>query len=130
MPDASARLFLSLLPAVSELTTMSGKALLPGFADDDEDQEDQIKQSEADITTLFRECERRLKEMGRTKSEGSADEVRLWHTLPFLLMFSSSHTLVLCVPAAECSSEHREAGRTAVAGFGTRVQFSLTSTSG
>ena len=34
---------------------MSGKALLPGFADDDEDQEDQIKQSEADITTLFRE---------------------------------------------------------------------------
>ena len=54
---------------------MSGKALLPGFADDDEDQEDQIKATEADVTTLFRECERRLKEMSRTKSEGSADEV-------------------------------------------------------
>ena len=54
---------------------MSGKALLPGFADDDDDQEDQIKCTEADITALFRECERRLKEMSRTKSDGSADEV-------------------------------------------------------
>ena len=54
---------------------MSGKKLLPGFADDEEDQEDQIKETEADVTTLFRECERRLKEMSRTKSEGSADEV-------------------------------------------------------
>jgi len=60
--------------AVSELSTMSGKALLPGFADDD-DQEDQIKCTEADITALFRECERRLKEMGRTEADGSADEV-------------------------------------------------------
>ena len=59
---------------VSELSTMSGKALLPGFADDD-DQEDQIKELETDITALFRECERRLKEMTRTKSQGSADEV-------------------------------------------------------
>ena len=54
---------------------MSGKALLPGFADDEEDQEDEIKSHEADITALFRECERRLKEMGRTKSEGTQDEV-------------------------------------------------------
>ena len=45
---------------------MSGKALLPGF-NDDEDQEDQIKSTEADITALFRECERRLKEMVAAK---------------------------------------------------------------
>ena len=56
---------------------MSGKKLLPGFADDDEDDEDQIKSTEADITTLFRECEKRLREMGRTKTEGTTDEVKL-----------------------------------------------------
>ena len=61
---------------------MSGKALLPGFADDD-DQEDQIKATEADVTALFKDCERRLKEMGRTKAEGSADEVSLLpHRVP------------------------------------------------
>ena len=54
---------------------MSGKALLPGFADDD-DQDEQIASTESDVTALFRECERRLKTMGRTKSEGTADEVR------------------------------------------------------
>ena len=59
--------------AVSELSTLSGKALLPGFADDD-DQEDQIKELEADVTTLFRDCERRLKQMGSTKADGSSDE--------------------------------------------------------
>jgi hypothetical protein len=54
---------------------MSGKKLLPGFADDDDD-EDMIKSTETDITTLFRECEKRLRKMGQTKSEGAADEVR------------------------------------------------------
>jgi hypothetical protein len=53
---------------------MSGKALLPGFADDD-DQEDNIKVLESEVGDLFRECEKRLKAMGRTKSEGTADEV-------------------------------------------------------
>jgi len=58
---------------ISELSTMSGKALLPGFADDD-DQEDNIKVLESEVGDLFRECEKRLKAMGRTKSEGTADE--------------------------------------------------------
>ena len=59
---------------VSELQTLSGKALLPGFADDD-DQEEVIAATVQEVSSLFKECERRLKEMGRTKSEGSGDEV-------------------------------------------------------
>ena len=58
---------------------MSGKKLLPGFADDDDD-EDMIKTTEAEITTLFRDCEKRLRVMGQTKSEGGADEVRTLRT--------------------------------------------------
>ena len=60
--------------AVSELQTLSGKALLPGFADDD-DQEEVIAVTVQEVSGLFKDCERRLKEMGRTKSEGSGDEV-------------------------------------------------------
>lgn len=58
---------------ISELSTMSGKALLPGFNDDD-DQEDEIKTLEDELSALFKECDRRLKEMSRTKSEGTDDE--------------------------------------------------------
>ena len=61
--------------AVSELQDMSGKALLPGFNDDD-DQEEIIVSTVAEISQYFKDCERRLKEMSRTKSEGSGDEVR------------------------------------------------------
>lgn len=60
--------------SVSELQTLSGKALLPGFADDD-DQEEVIASTVQDVSALFKECEKRLKEMSRTKSEGSGDEV-------------------------------------------------------
>jgi len=57
----------------AELTSLSGKALLPGFADD-EDQDDQIAQTVSEISSLFKECERRLKEMSGTKATGSGDE--------------------------------------------------------
>ena len=61
---------------MSELQELSGKALLPGFSDDD-DQEELIVSTVNEISQLFKGCERRLKEMQRTKSEGSADEVRV-----------------------------------------------------
>jgi hypothetical protein len=67
--------------AVSEMQTQTGKALLPGFADDD-DQEELIAQTVTEVSGLFKDCERRLKEMGRTKAEGSGDEVRTVHTEP------------------------------------------------
>ena len=60
---------------VSELTALSGKALLPGFSDDD-DQEELIASTVAEVSVLFKECERRLKEMNRSKAEGTGDEVR------------------------------------------------------
>ena len=59
---------------ISELQTTSGKALLPGFADDD-DSEEVIAATVQEISGLFKECERRLKEMSRAKSEGGGDEV-------------------------------------------------------
>jgi len=58
---------------ISELQTTSGKALLPGFADDD-DSEEVIAATVQEISGLFKECERRLKEMSRAKSEGGGDE--------------------------------------------------------
>ena len=54
---------------------MSGKALLPGFGDDD-DQEEMIAQTVSEVSALFKECERRLKEMKSATSTSSGDEVR------------------------------------------------------
>ena len=59
---------------ITELASLSGKALLPGFADDD-DQEELIASTVSEVSSLFKECERRLKEMNRSKAEGTADEV-------------------------------------------------------
>ena len=61
--------------AVKELSEVSGKALLPGFGDDEEDNEDTISRTVQEITALFRECERRLKEIHNARDEGSGDEV-------------------------------------------------------
>ena len=62
--------------AVSELTTLSGKALLPSFADDDGDQEELIAQTVQEVSALFKECEKRLKALTAAKSEGASDEAR------------------------------------------------------
>ena len=59
---------------VSELNTSAGKALLPGFADDD-DSEDLVGNTIGEVKGLFQDCERKLKELIKTKSEGSQDEV-------------------------------------------------------
>ena len=61
--------------AVKELSEVSGKALLPGFGDDEEDNEDTISRTVQEITALFRECERRLKEIHNARDEGTGDEV-------------------------------------------------------
>lgn len=59
---------------ISELTTLSGKALLPSFADDDGDQEELIAQTVQEVSALFKECEKRLKALTAAKSEGASDE--------------------------------------------------------
>ena len=63
--------------AVKELSEVSGKHLLPGFGDEEEDNEDTITRTVQEITVLFRDCERRLKEIHNTPGEGSGDEVCL-----------------------------------------------------
>jgi len=57
----------------SELTERAGKALLPGFGDED-DQEELIAQTGDEVSQLFKDCERRLKELGRAKGAGATDE--------------------------------------------------------
>jgi hypothetical protein len=66
---------------VSELNTSAGKALLPGFADDD-DSEDLVGNTIGEVKGLFQDCERKLKELIKTKSEGSQDEVSDSHPSP------------------------------------------------
>ena len=63
------------MAAVKELSEVSGKHLLPGFGDEEEDNEDTITRTVQEITVLFRDCERRLKEIHNTPDEGSGDEV-------------------------------------------------------
>eukprot|EP00320_Phaeocystis_rex_P020900 CAMPEP_0119092048 /NCGR_PEP_ID=MMETSP1178-20130426/158522_1 /TAXON_ID=33656 /ORGANISM="unid sp, Strain CCMP2000" /LENGTH=323 /DNA_ID=CAMNT_0007075599 /DNA_START=16 /DNA_END=987 /DNA_ORIENTATION=- len=65
---------MSIESKIKELSEVSGKHLLPGFGDDEEDHEDAITRTVQEITSLFRECERRLKEIHNTPDEGSGDE--------------------------------------------------------
>jgi len=65
---------MSIESKIKELSEVSGKALLPGFGDDEEDNEDTISRTVQEITTLFRECERRLKEIHNARDEGTGDE--------------------------------------------------------
>ena len=85
------------LPAVGELQTLSGKHLLPGFGEEEDQardaararsarrardpsfsgsQEEQIAQTVQELSTLFKESERRLREVAAAKSDGTGDEVR------------------------------------------------------
>ena len=61
--------------SVKELSEVSGKHLLPGFGDEEEDNEDTITRTVEEITALFRDCERRLKEIHNTPDEGSGELV-------------------------------------------------------
>ncbi|KAL1502915.1 hypothetical protein AB1Y20_010987 [Prymnesium parvum] len=63
---------------LSELQTMSGKALLPGFGDDEEDTETQITQTVAEVSSLFKEAQMKLKTMGTQRGDTSQgdEEVR------------------------------------------------------
>ena len=55
---------------------MSGKALLPGFGDDEEDTESQITQTVAEVSTLFKQAQLKMKLMGSHQGEaGGGDEV-------------------------------------------------------
>jgi len=65
---------MSIESKIKELSEVSGKHLLPGFGDEEEDNEDTITRTVQEITVLFRDCERRLKEIHNTPDEGSGDE--------------------------------------------------------
>ena len=66
---------------------MSGKALLPGFGDDEEGTESQITQTVAEVSQLFKEAQLKMKLMGSKQGDdGQGDEVM--HFLP-----SPPHTL-------------------------------------
>jgi len=65
---------MSIESKIKELSEVSGKHLLPGFGDEEEDNEDTITRTVQEITVLFRDCERRLKEIHNTPGEGSGDE--------------------------------------------------------
>ena len=62
--------------AVAELQTLSGKHLLPGFGEDENEHEERIAEAVQEISTLFKECERRLKHITDAKNDGPDDEVR------------------------------------------------------
>ena len=61
--------------AVQELGEVSGKHLLPGFGEEEDDHEETIASTVQEITGLFKECERRLKEIHNAENDGSGDEV-------------------------------------------------------
>ena len=61
--------------AVQELGEVSGKHLLPGFGEEEDDHEETIASTVQEITGLFKECERRLKEIHNAANDGSGDEV-------------------------------------------------------
>jgi hypothetical protein len=46
---------------VNELQQDHGRALLPGFHDEEEDQEVKIQRSAAEITSLFKQAEKQMK---------------------------------------------------------------------
>ena len=60
--------------SVKELGEVSAKHLLPGFGEE-EDHEEIIARTVQEITQLFKDCERRLKEIHAEQNDGSGDEV-------------------------------------------------------
>ena len=99
--------------AVQELGEVSGKHLLPGFGEEEDDHEETIACTVQEITGLFKECERRLKEIHNAENDGSGDEVclpcregespnRVWgFAKPRFTCRPYSH-----VVTAGCSQEH------------------------
>jgi len=64
---------LSIESKIKELDQVSSKHLLPGFGEE-EDHEDTIARTVQEITQLFKDCERRLKEIHAAQNDGSGDE--------------------------------------------------------
>jgi len=59
---------------IKELGEVSGKHLLPGFGEEEEDHEETIARTVQEITGLFKDCERRLKEIHNAANDGTGDE--------------------------------------------------------
>jgi len=57
---------------VAELSALSTRALMPSFAETDEDE--LIAQTVAEVSTHFKECEKRLRTLVGARSQGTADE--------------------------------------------------------
>jgi len=64
---------------LGELQTLSGKALLPGFGDDEDDNEEQITATVTEVHGLFKEAQGHLKAISNATdtSNNGDDEVRL-----------------------------------------------------
>lgn len=60
---------------IGELQSLSSQHLLPGFGDDEQEDEERIAETVAEISKLFKECEQRLKEVKAAKQSGTGDEV-------------------------------------------------------
>ena len=63
------------LCADADLAASHGKALLPGFGDE-EDQDEQIASTVAEVSSLFKECEQRLRQMDSAAVAGDDDKAR------------------------------------------------------
>jgi len=59
---------------VKELKELSGKHLLPGFGDDEVETEEQIAEAVAEVSSLFKACEHKLKAVANAKHDGTGDE--------------------------------------------------------
>jgi len=57
----------------ADLAASHGKALLPGFGDE-EDQDEQIASTVAEVSSLFKECEQRLRQMDSAAVAGDDDK--------------------------------------------------------
>jgi len=58
---------------IADLAASHGKALLPGFGDE-EDQDEQIASTVGDVSRLFKDCEQRLKQMDSAATAGGDDK--------------------------------------------------------
>ena len=60
---------------ISELHHLSSQHLLPSFGDDEQEDEERIAETVAEISKLFKECEQRLKEVKTARQDGGGDEM-------------------------------------------------------
>jgi len=67
---------------LSDLQEMSGKALLPGFGDEEEDTETQITQTVGEVSELFKRAQLKMKMMGSQQADGgTGDEQEVRHNI-------------------------------------------------